>query len=217
MPTPIHAPTDFCPAVTLPRGVIDYEHDLPERNITLMAPTANLVITPELHPALIDLLLQAATQVHIHGSMFETHGQFPSALYLDYPISEEAQRFFKSGPPFLQRYLPFWIATFIDRMLVMLLPLVVILIPLLRLMPPMYRWRIRSRIYRWYRDLLTLDPAVNQHPDRDALNQSMDKLNSIELEITRINVPLSYADQLYQLRVHIELVRDNLHKALKDT
>ena len=206
----------FLSSVTLPRGAIDLARDLPNRDIRLLAATANLVATPDLHPALIDLLLQAATRVHGPGGMFEATGQFPSARYLEFPASDEALRYFKSGPPFLQRYLPFWAATFVDRMLVMLVPLLALLIPLLRIMPPMYRWRIRSRIYRWYRDLLALDPSVHQHQDRRQLQQCLEKLASIELEISRIHVPLSYADQLYELRVHMELVRDKLGKALEE-
>ncbi|HEY5701461.1 MAG TPA: C4-dicarboxylate ABC transporter substrate-binding protein, partial [Gammaproteobacteria bacterium] len=166
------------------------------------------------HPALVDLLLQAAAEVHGEGGLFEHRNQFPSPEYVEFPLSPEAKRFYKSGPPFLQRYLPFWAATLVDRMLVMLLPLLALAIPLVRIMPPVFRWRIRSRIYRWYRELLEMDPALCEAADIDELKKYLARLDRLEAEVSRVEVPLSYADQLYHLRLHMELVREKLDQVI---
>ena len=202
--------------VTLPRGMLDLAGDYPRADTTLVAPAATLVARETLHPALVDLLMAASEEVHRAGGAFERYGQFPSPEFLDYPLSEEARRFFDSGPSFLRRVLPYWAATLVERLLVLLLPLLALLIPLLRLMPPVYRWRIRSRIYRWYRELLSIDPAVRKESDVAQLQASLSELSRIEREVAQVEVPMSYADQLYHLRLHIELVREKLTSQLRD-
>jgi len=204
----------FLSALTLPEGVLDFAANLPPRDVGLLAPAATLVARENLHPALVDLLMQAAQETHRDGGLFEQPGQFPSSSYLDFPLSDEARRFFKSGPPFLQRFLPFWAATLVDRMLVMLLPLLTLLIPLIKVFPPVYRWRIRSRIYRWYAQLQAIDDAARQPngPDRADTLAAIDKL---EAEVIRVTVPLSYADELYTLRRHIDFVRNQARRPVR--
>ncbi len=204
----------FLSSVILPQGVIDLNANVPARDVALLAPAATLVASPSLHPALVDMLLQAADEVHGSGGLFENRGEFPSEKFLEFPLSPDARRYFKSGPPFLQRFLPFWVATLIDRMLVMLLPLVALAIPLTRIMPPVLRWRIRSRIFRWYRELLAIDPALREEADRARLQQYVAAIDRIEKEVSKVDVPLSYADQLYHLRLHINLVRGELENAI---
>ncbi len=204
----------FLSSVILPEGVIDMSANVPASDVALLAPAATLVASPSLHPALVDLLLQAADEVHGGGGLFEKRGEFPSEKYLEFPLSPDARRYFKSGPPFLQRFLPFWVATFIDRMLVMLLPLVALAIPLMRIMPPVLRWRIRSRIFRWYRELLAIDPALRGETDRFRLEEHVAAIDRMEKEVSKVEVPLSYADQLYHLRLHINLVRGKLENAI---
>ena len=158
------------------------------------------------------VLMAAADDLHRSGGLLERYGQFPSPEYLDLPHSEEAERYFESGPTFLRRVLPFWAASLAERLMVMLVPLLALLIPLLRIMPPVYRWRIRYRIYRWYRELLTIDPLVREQdaaPPADPA-AGLRALERIEEEVAKVHVPLSYADQLYTLRMHMELVRERL-------
>jgi hypothetical protein len=129
-----------------------------------------------------------------------------------FPINEVAQRFYKVGPPFLMRYLPFWPAVFIDRMIVMIIPLLALLIPLGKIMPPLYRWRIRSKIYRWYNDLQRVDDAIHQHPlSAEQINNLNQDLKKIENEVNKVKTPLSYADQVYNLLLHIDLVKKKLN------
>lgn len=204
----------FLSAVTLPEGVIDMSANVPAKDVVLLAPAATLVASPKLHPALVGLLLQAADEVHGGGGLFEKRGDFPSEKYLEFPLNPDARRYFRSGPPFLQRFLPFWVAIFIDRMLVMLLPLLALAFPLMRIMPPVLRWRIRSRIYRWYRELLAMDPAQRVEAVPARLQEYMAAIDRMEQEVAKVEVPLSYADQLYHLRLHIKLVRDKLEEAI---
>ena len=199
-------------SVVLPQGVIDMQHDIPNRETHLLAASANLVTTTRLHPALIDLFLQSAQQIHGEGGWFEQAGQFPSPDHLAFPLIKEAKRFYKFGPPFLQRYLPFWAATLIDRLKVMILPLLALMLPLIKIMPPIYRWRMRSRIYRWYRDILAVDRQLREKSITTAEAEA--ELKRVEDDASQISVPLSFADELYDLRLHIGLVKEKL--ALQD-
>jgi TRAP transporter TAXI family solute receptor len=203
----------FLREVRLPEGVIDFEKNIPSRDIILLAPAAQLVAREGFHPALIDLLLQTAEGIHGPGGLFEEPDEFPSTKYLDFPLDKEARRFYESGPPFLRRHLPFWAATLVDRLKIMLLPLLVLLLPFFKLMPPIYRWRVRSRIYRWYSELEGVDPRLQKDDIAGLADEYLAKLDKIEDKVTRVSIPLSYTEELYQLRLHIEMLRNELRKA----
>jgi TRAP transporter TAXI family solute receptor len=200
----------FLSAVTLPEGVIDLQANLPPRDTVLLAATANLVARDDFHPALVSLLLQAATLTQSADGLFEQTGSFPNSANLEFPLDDNARRFYKHGPPFLQRYLPFWTASLIDRLKIMLVPLLTLLLPLGKIMPPMYRWRVRKKIYRWYRELQVLDDEAHTHLSAGQQAGLIQKLDNLEEEVRKVSVPLSYADELYSLRLHIGLVRDTL-------
>ena len=196
--------------VTLPEGFVDLAANIPPQDITLLAVTAQLVAPSNLHPALVDVLLQAAKEIHGPGGVFEETGEFPAPKQLDFPLNKETQRFYKSGPPFLRRYLPFWLATFVDRMKILLLPLVALLLPFLRVMPSVYRWRVRSKIYRWYRELEELDPEIHGEKVPARMEKHLERLNKIENQVSQISVPLAYREEVYNLRLHIDLLRKKL-------
>ena len=204
----------YLSGVTLPEGAIDLQANIPPRDITLLAPTANLVAHEDFHPALVSLLLQAADRVHGSGSLFDAPGTFPNARNLDLPLDADARRFFQHGPPLLQRYLPFWTANLIDRLKIMLIPLLTLLVPLFKVMPPAYRWQVRKKIYRWYGQLRALDVAHPEHEGAARLQDMLRQLETIEADVREVNVPLSYTDELYELRLHISLVREKLLKAV---
>lgn len=203
----------FLSPISLPEGAIDMAANIPEKTTWLLAPSATLVARKGLHPALQTLLLQAASTVHSDHGLFEVAGQFPSPLYGDLPISESAKRYYKSGPSLLQRYLPFWAATLIDRLKVMLLPLVALLLPLIKVMPPIYRWRVRSRIYNHYSDLTQIDLKLHQASNRDEIQSCIEQLKDIEHEVRKTHVPLAYSEELYELRTHLSLVQSLAEKA----
>jgi len=199
--------------VLMPEGVLNLDANLPDTDVRTVAPSAMLAANSELHPALIDLLLVAAAQIHGGPSLLADAGQFPTPRYADLPLSPEAERHFQRGPPFLMRYLPFWAATLIDRLWVMLLPLIGLAIPLVKLMPPAYRWRIRRRLLRMYDDLERLDPVKKKVQDDADLGYRMQELDRIDHESALIAVPKGYTDDVYKLRRDIDLVRRRLNAA----
>ena len=194
--------------LVLPRGAIDLTQDIPPQDTLLVSPMATLLAREDTHPALVDLLMQAADEVHGEPGVFQKPGEFPRAGHGEFPLSKEAGRYYKSGKPFLQRYLPFWAATLIDRTVVMLLPMVVVLLPLIRFAPQIYGWRVRSRIYKRYGELKFLENEVNANPAQHSRVEWIEKLERIERDASAIRTPLTFTDMLYTLRAHIDLVRE---------
>ncbi len=198
----------FLRAVVLPRGMVDLAADEPPHDVHLVAATASLVARADLHPALVQLLVQAAREVHGQAGWFHAAGSLPSPRADELPLAAEAERFYRQGRPWLQRYLPFWLANFIDRMWFVLLPLLAALIPLSRVLPPLVTLRLRSRIYRWYAHLRAVEQALEQpSPDLAVLRA---RLEQIDHQVEHVGVPLPYANELYHLRSHIHLVRKRL-------
>lgn len=194
----------------LPMGVFDLGANMPAQDAYLVGPTVDLIARSDLHPALSDLLIEAAQQVHGKATLLQKAGEFPAPLEREYPVSDDAKRYYRSGKSFLYRTLPFWVASLADRIAILLVPVILVLLPGLRLLPWLYSWRIRSRIYRWYGQLLALERgalADLPHADRRGL---IGRLDEIEAAVNRIKVPVAYADQLYVLREHINFVRNRL-------
>ena len=196
----------FMTPVTLPRGVVDLERDMPPLDVHLLAPTGTLVARDGTHPALIQLFVQAAQEIHGGAGWFHKKGEFPNGRTTERPLAAEAERFYRNGVPFLQRYLPFWLANLIERMWPVLVTLIAVLLPLSRVLPPLYEHRVRSRIFRWYRRLREIEDELATAPAA-RLEQRLDEL---EARVGHISVPLAYADELYALRSHIDLVRGRL-------
>jgi hypothetical protein len=200
----------FLSVVTLPRGGVDLVTDNPQRDSMLLAPTAHLVVRRSRQPALASLLAQALAEVHGKPGQLHRAGEFPSFRDQDFPHSAEAARYYKSGPPFLQRYLPFWAAIFVDRLVVMLIPLIALLIPASRIVPTLYSWRIRSRIYRWYGELKYLERDIHQHFSAERVAEFMERLDRIEEQANARQTPLAFTNEVYILREHVNLVRGAL-------
>jgi TRAP-type uncharacterized transport system substrate-binding protein len=197
--------------VVLPRGIADIARDMPPRDVPLVSPTCSLVAREGTHPALVQLFVQAAHKIHGGSSWFARAGQFPTAQSADLPLAKEAERYYRNGPPLLQRYLPFWLANLIDRMWVALFSIAALLIPLARVVPPLYEFRIRSRVFRWYLNLRHIEDALNRKSTPPA--ELLEQLNRLDAKAELTKVPLSYADQLYSLRSHIQLVRERLQQS----
>jgi len=207
----------FLSHVVLPRGIVDIGKDIPAHDYHLIAPTATLVAHESLHPALMGLLLQAAHRIHSGADWFSRQGEFPSDKYTEIPVAHEAEKFYKNGPPMLQRYLSFWIANFIERMWVVIVALGALFLPLSKIIPPLYVWRIRSRIYRWYGQLRMVEQAIEDVAAGDRQSVAQDQLrhlDEIEEKVNRITIPLSYAEELYGLRSHIHFVRSRVQTML---
>lgn len=212
----------FLTHVVLPRGIVDLGRDIPAQDFHLIAPTATLVAREDLHPALVDALVKAAIEIHSGAGWFAQQGQFPSPKYTEIPVSREAAKYYRDGPPFLQRYLSFWLANLFDRLWVVAVALAALVIPLSKIVPPLYVWRIRSRVYRWYGELRAVEQALEKELEGGAgpahgeavRDELLRRLDDIEARVNHISIPLAYADALYGLRSHVNFVRQ---RVLADT
>jgi TRAP transporter TAXI family solute receptor len=204
----------FLSSVELPQGVIDFSRNIPENDINLLSAAATLAARDDIHPALVALLMQVLEDVHGEGGILEEPGQFPSQHFVDFPLDISAKRYFDYGPPLLQRYLPFWAAVLVNQLKIFLIPLLALMIPLMKILPPIYRWRVRSRIYRWYGDLRDIEQKISDDIDKDSSIKLMAELVLLQEDVTRQPAPLSYTDELYHLRSHISLVYEKLDKKL---
>ena len=203
----------FFQPVSLKRGSVDPKRDLPPQDIQLLATTANLVVRDELHPALAYLLLEAARQVHRQPSIISRPGEFPSPTGTDFPLSTQAERYFKNGRPFLQNYLPFWAANYAQRLLLLLVPLAAILVPLVRVLPELIGWRRRSRLYRRYGELKFLEQDLaSRKLDDQERREARAQLDRIEEEVVQTKFPLDFTDRVYTLRQHVDYVRAQLRR-----
>ena len=201
--------------IVLPRGVVDLVRDTPPRDTVLLATTANVIVSDSLHPALASLLLQAMSEVNGQSGFFQRAGEFPAYKDHSFDLSDEATRYYKSGPPLLQRYLPFWIAVLVERLFVLILPVIILLLPLLKVAPSIYNWRVRSKIFRCYGDLKFLENELRHAYDVSRHGDYLIRLDGIEEDAYSRNIPLSFSDLFYTLREHINLVRAEL-LALKE-
>jgi hypothetical protein len=195
---------------------MDLAKNYPPRTMQLVGPTVELVARDSLHPALSDLLIGAAREIHGTPGMFRNAGEFPAPLARDFPISRDAERYYKSGEQFLYKRLPFWLASLVDRLLVIVLPLLVVLVPTTRLVPVIYRWRVRSRIYRFYGALMAIERDMRVNPTPEARERIGKRLDDIERAVNELKTPPSFADQRYVLRDHVTAVRNRLDSAAHD-
>ncbi len=194
----------------LPKGSIDFGKDIPQADIHLIGPTVELIARSDLHPALSDLLIEAAQEVHGNAGLFKHRGEFPAPIEHEFHISADALRYYKSGKSFIYRNLPFRVASMVNRVLVVFVPTIIVLFPVLRLIPALYRWRIRMRIYRWYRELLALERDVISREASGEREALLGRIDHIESEVNKMKVPASFADQFYVLRGHIIFVHEEL-------
>jgi hypothetical protein len=200
----------YLKVIVLPMGALDLAKNVPPHPIHLIAPTAELIARDCLHPALSDLLIEAAKEVHGRANLLQTANEFPAPLQHEFHISDDAERYYKSGKSFLYRTLPFWIASLADRVIVLLVPIIVVLIPGLRLVPGLYRWRVKSRIYKIYGALIGIEREAMSDPEPAQREALIERVDGIENTVNQMKMPLAYADQFYVLREHIGFVRQRL-------
>jgi TRAP transporter TAXI family solute receptor len=194
--------------VVLPAGAIDLADDLPPDTVVMVAPMAEVVAHGAIHPQIVALLMEAFTETHRGRQLFAPAGRFPSADPTDWPLHADAARYLRHGPGFLKRYLPFWVAVWIERMWVLIIPLLTIAIPLSRIAPPLWRWQIDRKVYRWYRHVKRLEAALKEARTEEERQRALAELDALQERVGRVRVPLTHAQPLYQLRSHIALIRD---------
>jgi TRAP-type uncharacterized transport system substrate-binding protein len=200
----------FLNKLVLPAGVGDFLNNRPPTDVVMLAPKGSLAVRADLHPAIQHLLLTAATQIHSPPGIFQKAGQFPAAEAIDIPLSDEAQRFYKNGRPFFQEHLPFWMATLVERMLVVFIPLAVLLYPLFKFLPQMYDWLMQSRILRLYDEMRSIEKEIESEGQVHNLDAIGVKLDQLSQRANQLRLPTTYASMLYTLRSHINLVRARL-------
>ncbi|HEX5091975.1 MAG TPA: TAXI family TRAP transporter solute-binding subunit, partial [Burkholderiales bacterium] len=196
----------FLHKLTLPEGAVDLARDIPRRDVPMLAVTASLVASEDLHPVIVDLLLEAARSVHGGPGLFHGIGEFPAPRDLEFPLSPDAERFYRGNPPLLRRYLPFWAVVWINRFIVVGIPLLLLALPFLRFLPSVYQWRMRRRIYRWYGELRFIESDVRLGTVDPA--QLRVRLDRLERQVEGLRVPHAYSSMHYLLKSHIQLVRD---------
>lgn len=192
--------------VTLYEGVVDMNRNIPSRDTSMIAAIAQLGVRNDLHPALQAVLLETAEPIHANGSMITRGGLFPDANRTDLELSSEARRYYRKGPTFLRRYFSFGWANFLERAWVFLIPLITLMIPLVQMAPPVYRWRIRRKIYVWYNDLHDLERRGFDADDDAGRQKVLSEIQALQHEVGQVDVPVSYNDELYHLRSHINFV-----------
>jgi uncharacterized protein len=208
----------FLTRLDLKQGVIDFDRNVPATDSALVASAAALLVRDDLHSALTNLMTQAIVDVHSkpvidangETAIFSRAAEFPIAADPEFPLADEARRVYRSGPPFLQRYTPFWLATLLDRLVVLLVPIIGIAIPLMRFAPLLYTWRVRSGIVRWYGELKKVENGTLGHRSASETARALAEIDQIEAAVSKIVLPLGFTNQLYDLREHIDIVRRRL-------
>ncbi len=207
----------FQPA-SLKLGSVNPGRNIPARDVALIATTANLVIQEDMHPALAYLLLEAAHQTHTRPGLLSRPGEFPGAQGTDFPLAKETERYLKNGRPLLQRYLPFWLANFVQRLILFLLPMVALMVPLFTVMPTILSWKQKNRLFSRYGEIKFIESAILSRPlSADEITETFLRLDSIEQEIIGTKFALAFSDRVYTLRQHLEFVRNKLRSIASNT
>ncbi|EXF46337.1 putative periplasmic transport protein [Pseudomonas sp. BAY1663] len=200
----------FLSALRIPQGLLDLARDTPQRDLQTLSPLATLVANDSLHPALTPMLLEAARDVLRDGNLLDPPNGFPRAEPMSLPLTAEAAGYYRNGPPYLQRYLPFSIASWVDRYILLLLPFIAILLPLFKSVSPLYQWRMRSRIFKWYRYLHETDEKIHDGSIGAELDEQIRRMEQLDNELRVVEVPLSYSHELFTLHLHVRYMIDRL-------
>jgi TRAP transporter TAXI family solute receptor len=203
----------FLTPVTLSEGVIDLQQNIPFHDTPLVAASANLAARADLNASLIPAVLNAVTRVHQAGGVLEHKRQFPSVDFADLPLNEDARRYLINGPSFLYRWLPYGTAVLLDRLKILVLPFLALLLPLFKIAPPLYTWRIRSKIYRWYAAVRGVESSIQEVKVSGDAASLINRLSELDRQVASVSVPLSYAAELYHLRLHIRFLQEKLTSA----
>jgi TRAP transporter TAXI family solute receptor len=196
--------------ITLPRGGFDLVRNVPATDVAMIAPVAAVVARPGLHPAVAGLMIEALRDTHGNGNLFQRFGEFPTPIDPEFAVTADVERYYKAGPSFLKRYLPFWLAVFLERLMLLALPLAGIAIPMLKGLPLLYRWRIKRRLARWYARLKALEMRIDADTGGHDASVHRADVARIEAAVASTRVPLGFAEEYYMLRAAIDLVRQRI-------
>jgi TRAP-type uncharacterized transport system substrate-binding protein len=196
--------------VVLPQGVIDIERRIPPNDVALVGPPAKVLVRSDLHPEIVPLMLQAMVEAHSARGVFQRSGEFPNGVDTEYPVAAAATDYYKNGPSYLQRHVPLWLSVHVQRAIAVLVTALAIGYPLFRLMPVAYTWFNRRRLFYWYAQLKALEASFDSDPADKQLARKQAEIERIEDAVSHIQFPLTFSDQVYNLRSHIEIVRHKI-------
>ena len=205
---------NYLSKLEIPAGSFDLGKNIPDKELTLLATTVELVAKPDLHPALSDLLIETAREVHGRATLLQKAGEFPSSVEREYRLSDDAKRYYQSGKSFWYRHLPFWLANLVDRTIILLVPIAVLLLPGLKIVPQLYTLRVRQRIYGRYGELMAIERAVFEPNTPEQRADLTRRLDDLEKRVVRLKLPAWWADELYALKNHIGFVRRRLEAGI---
>jgi hypothetical protein len=193
--------------LVLPQGVIDIYKNIPPNDVPLIGSTTKILVRSDLHPEIVQLLLQTMVEVHGGANIFQRAGEFPNSTDVEYPVAPAAIDFYKNGPSFLQRHLPLWLSVHAQRAIAVLVTAIALGFPMFRFLPSAYTWITRRRLFYWYAQLKKLEASFDASPVNQHLAETQAEIERIEEAVSHIHFPLTFSDQLYNLRSHIEIVR----------
>lgn len=193
--------------MVLPQGVIDIDRNVPPNDVQLIGVTAKVLVRSDLHPEIVQLLLQTMVEVHGGANIFQRTGEFPNSTDVEYPVAPAAIDFYKNGPSFMQRHLPLWLSVHAQRAIAVLVTAIALGLPLFRFLPSAYNWITRRRLVYWYAQLKALEASFDAEPTDKPLTEKQAEIERIEEAVSHIRFPLTFSDQLYNLRSHIDIVR----------
>jgi TRAP-type uncharacterized transport system substrate-binding protein len=193
--------------LVLPRAVIDIDRNIPSNDVPLIGTTTKVLVRSDLHPEIVQLLLQTMVEVHSGREIFQHIGEFPNSTDTEYPVAPAAIDFYKNGPSFMQRHLPLWLSVHAQRAIAVLVAAIALGLPLFRFLPLAYNWITRRRLFYWYAQLKALEASFDAGPMDKHLSEKQAEIERIEEAVSHIRFPLTFSDQLYNLRSHIDIVR----------
>jgi hypothetical protein len=193
--------------LTLPRGVLDIERNIPPSDVSLIANVNRVLVRSDLHPEIVYLLSKTMLEEHSEPGIFTHPGEFPKSTDPEYPLHASAVEFYKNGPSFMQRHIPLWLSAHIQRLIAVIATVIAVVIPLFHYLPMLYRWTVRRRLLYWYGRLQALEASIDTNSSGKHLTEVQIELQRIDEAVSRIHFPLAFSDQVYNLRSHIEIVR----------
>jgi TRAP transporter TAXI family solute receptor len=202
--------------LVMPQGVIDFDPPNPPKDVTLLGTTTKVLIRSDLHPEIVNLLLQTMTEVHGGQEIFQRHGEFPNNSDTEYPIAASAMDYYKNGPSFLQRHLPLWLSVHVHRAFALLVTALAIGFPLFNYFPRLYRWFVRERILKLYRRLRIVENELHTEMTVPEITALQHELENIERGTITLRVPTRFSDLFFSLKIHINLIRTRLAARLAE-
>ncbi|WP_404319657.1 TAXI family TRAP transporter solute-binding subunit [Malaciobacter canalis] len=205
----------YLESLTLYEGTLDLYKNLPDENINLLATTANLVVRSDFSQELIRILLKKVKEVHKQKDLFAKQGEFPNLKNMKLELHEEAKIYFENGDTWLEKIFPYWIAANIDRLKIFIIPLLTLLFPLFKGVLPLYQWSMRSKIYKWYDEVKSVEIEIG-YLNKEQLQTQLEKLQDLQDEISKeTKVPLSFMGEYYNLIMHINMLEQRIKTRLK--